>query len=65
MRHTSKWCRYCRRMVYAVGKTESTGSFLIHLLMTFVTVGLWLPIWIVSSLAYVGNYRCTRCGSKV
>ena len=32
-----------------------------HLLVTIVTVGLWIPVWILASIRLKG-WRCATCG---
>ena len=61
-KHTSKYCSRCRVKVMAVGKTP---NHILHLLMSVVTAGLWLPVWLIIGLCSGGGYRCTTCGNSV
>lgn len=39
------------------------ASHLLHLCLTLVTAGLWLPVWIAISLAATVN--CRECGTRI
>jgi hypothetical protein len=58
---TSKFCGYCNRQVLA--RRQGTNHIL-HLLLTIVTGGLWLIIWILISVK-IGGWRCSSCGQQV
>jgi hypothetical protein len=62
MKQTSAWCPICNQQVYAVGRTP---NHTFHLLMTIFTFGIWWVVWFILLGATAGNYRCTRCGSRV
>lgn len=57
--------RYCPeddRMVFA---EKQTPNHILHLLMSIITVGFWLPIWlIVVVVSDLGAYRCPVCGAR-
>ena len=61
-KQTNKFCRQCGTGVLAAGRTP---SHVLHLVLTVLSVGLWLPIWILLALFSTGGYRCSNCGSKV
>lgn len=56
----SRYCHYCDEMSLA---ERQQLNIPLHLLLTLLTCGLWLPVFII--LNTVGTYRCQRCGSKV
>lgn len=58
---TGGFCRACRAKVMA---QAAAPSHLLHLVLSLLTAGLWLPIWLLLS-ATSGAFRCTHCGSKV
>lgn len=37
-------------------------NHLLHLILTLLVCGLWLPVWIMLAVAG-GNAACTRCGT--
>ena len=43
-------------------KPEASRPF--HLVLSLVTVGLWIPVWILCAFVnnHVHPYRCTSCG---
>jgi predicted RNA-binding Zn-ribbon protein involved in translation (DUF1610 family) len=43
--------------------TKHGTSHIFHFIMTLVTLGLWIPIWLLAGLKSAGSpYRCTGCG---
>jgi hypothetical protein len=45
-------------------RTVTEPNHILHLLMTVLFCGLWLPVWIVCCFAEGGasDWRCTQCG---
>ena len=62
MKQASAYCHVCERRVLATGKAP---NHVLHLLLTIFTIGIWWIIWALLGAATIGNYRCTRCGSRV
>lgn len=57
--------RYCPEDDRMVLAEKQTPNHVLHLLLAIVTVGLWLPIWILISVASeFGSYRCPECGGS-
>jgi hypothetical protein len=57
-----KYCKDCKRNTLHVRQrtTEMWGC-----LLTLLTAGLWIPIWILISLfGTMSGYRCQVCGRK-
>lgn len=45
---------------------RSGPNHVLHLLLSLVTMGLWLPIWIVViACSNSRPYRCMRCGEAI
>jgi hypothetical protein len=61
---TQKARQFCEEDVEWVLAERQTPNHLVHLLLSLVTAGLWLPIWIVITLVSSSAYRCPKCGSK-
>ena len=60
---TSAQCPYCQAKVLARRKAT---NHILHLLITVFTGGLWLPVWIILSLANSADpWRCSFCGTEV
>ena len=57
MDQKSKFCSQCQKQtLWARPET----NFLLHMLLTLISCGMWLPIWI---LLCTGCWRCQTCGS--
>jgi hypothetical protein len=61
-KQAGRYCAHCQKNVMATG---TTPNHLLHFILSIFTVGLWIPIWILVSIAKMGGYRCTLCGSRV
>lgn len=62
MKQASGYCDVCERRVYATGRAP---NHVLHLVLTVFTGGLWGIVWALLAAGTIGNYRCTRCGSRV
>jgi hypothetical protein len=55
------YCPYCARRVFG---HRPAASHDMHLVLTIVTWGLWLPVWLLVSIYQQAQpYLCTVCGS--
>lgn len=56
----SGYCRSCkkRNVVFRPGT-----SHLLHLFLSIITAGIWLIVWLLSTIK-VGGWRCSACGSR-
>ena len=61
IQHTQKFCDRCEDYVLAVRKGP---NHILHLILSIITGGLWIIIWILVSLK-IGGWRCPNCGSAV
>lgn len=54
------YCRTCEAPVLA---SKQKPSHVLHLLLTLITFGLWIFVWMFLTLmAAMRSYRCTTCG---
>lgn len=53
------YCDNCEKSVVVFRKGT---NHILHLLMSVVTAGFWLIIWVLSAIKF-GGWRCTECGS--
>lgn len=53
------YCDDCNRNVMI--RRQGT-SHILHLFLSVITVGLWIPVWLLSSVRF-GGWRCIVCGS--
>lgn len=59
MEFKSGFCKRCN----AQTKVERKGvNHVLHLLLSVITGGLWLLIWIGTAIRF-GGWRCATCGS--
>lgn len=61
LQHSSRFCRECQKRVLAQRPGTNHG---LHLVLTIVTGGAWLLIWILVAVK-IGGWRCAFCGSRV
>lgn len=54
-----KPCRTCRRPTMHVQKSP---SHVLHLLVSILTAGFWVPVWILIALNAGSTAQCTQCG---
>jgi len=55
------FCRGCNRQMMI--RRKGTNHVL-HLLLTLVTFGIWIIVWILASIK-LGGWRCVQCGMGV
>lgn len=55
------YCKNCRKDVNVYAGNTNHG---LNLALTFLTCGLWLPIWIAAA-ATQSHLICTSCGKIV
>jgi len=64
------FCTICNKNVKAETHIKDvTGTLGGHILLSLLTVGLWIPIWIVLALNFengggLSEYTCSTCGNR-
>jgi len=62
MKQTSSYCATCGKQTL---HAKEGISNLLHLILSIITVGLWIPVWIFLGLKSTGSkMRCQVCGTK-
>lgn len=61
MKYSSGYCKHCRKQVKIEGQSP---NHILHLLLSIITGGLWLIVWIILC-CLSGKYRCPICGCIV
>ena len=61
VQESSGYCPDCGRNVLI--RRPGTNHVL-HLLLSCLTLGLWLPVWLLCSIK-IGGWRCTVCGLQI
>lgn len=56
---------HCKNCDEATPHAQPQTSHVLHLLLSVVTVGLWLPVWLLVALNNRGQATCTVCGREV
>lgn len=56
------YCNDCNRLVRA----ERIGTErIVHLVLSIITFGLWLPLWgVATTLAMLNGFQCPNCGGN-
>lgn len=62
VKQAGRYCPHCQANVMATG---TAPNHLLHLVLSVLTAGIWLIVWLLVAAGKVGGYRCTRCGSRV
>ena len=55
----SGFCKLCDKRVVVFRKGT---NHILHLILSTITAGIWLIIWIGSTIKF-GGWRCIECGS--
>lgn len=58
---SQRFCDHCNEYVLAVRKGT---NHILHLLLSIITGGVWIIVWILVSVK-MGGWRCSKCGSPV
>lgn len=61
---TQKKRMFCPEEVRMVLAERQTPNHVLHLLLSVVTAGLWLPVWFLVALFGSGAYKCPSCGAR-
>lgn len=62
-RTTSAWCSECQAQRMGQRQPASHG---IHLALSILTGGIWLPVWyVVANKASAQTFFCTTCGTPI
>lgn len=61
---TQKKRMFCQEEVRMVLAERQTPNHVLHLLLSVVTAGLWLPVWFLVTIFGSGAYKCPSCGAR-
>lgn len=53
------FCKSCQKQVLV---TKEKTSHLLHLILSALTFGFWLIVWLLVAIS--GTWRCSVCGSS-
>lgn len=54
-----KKCRRCKKFTK---HTQPSTSHLLHLILSFLTAGVWVLVWIIVALNNKSAAQCMECG---
>ena len=55
--------RHCSTCQQPRPFTKDGANHILHLILSIVTVGFWLPVWLlVGVCSFLTAYRCQFCG---
>lgn len=55
------WCNTCNAHTISVSTSNRT-SHLFHLVMSIITFGLWIPVWLLVAIVNSsGRDLCSKC----
>jgi hypothetical protein len=57
--HVMHRCRDCGKPTLHL---QPATSHVLHLLLSVLTFGLWLPLWLIAALSNGSRCTCTVCG---
>ena len=60
---TQKTRRYCDDHGSVLAERQ-TPNHVLHLLLAVVTVGFWIPVWILVAVFGNSPWRCPHCGER-
>jgi hypothetical protein len=55
---------YCPQEKKAVIAERQTPNHVLHLLLSVITCGLWLPVWLLLGLFGNGPWLCPSCAAR-
>ena len=55
-----KKCSECRKPTIHI---QPKTSHVLHLLLSLITVGIWVPVWLLIALNNSSQATCTACGT--
>jgi hypothetical protein len=58
---TTSFCKRCKLQTMHV---RPPTSHVLHLLLSLVTLGLWIPMWILVAISNSSQLRCATCGRE-
>lgn len=57
--------RPCKNCGDLTRHESNSTSHVLHLLLSLITIGFWLPVWLLVTLSNRSSGACTVCGREV
>jgi len=59
MEQTQMYCKGCQQSTLA---QRPKVNHILHLLLSVLTAGVWIIVWILVSFLHLGGWKCSHCG---
>jgi len=56
--------KHCKRCQKVTQHLRPRTSHVLHLLLSLITVGFWIPFWFLIAISNSSQGQCTQCGRK-
>ena len=54
-------CKACHKPTLHIGPGT---SHLLHLILSLITIGFWVPVWVIVHLSNSTQAACSQCGHQ-
>jgi uncharacterized protein (DUF983 family) len=62
---TNQVMKHCRTCEKATLHVQKSTSHVLHLLLSIITAGIWLIIWVLVAVSNSSQGQCTQCGQAM
>ena len=59
---TNQVMKHCRKCGKITQHFEPSTSHVLHLLLSVISIGFWIPVWFIVTYNNRTKARCTECG---
>jgi len=59
---TNQIMAHCRKCNAQTIHLQQGTSHVLHLLLSLITFGIWVPVWALVAISNSGQKHCTQCG---
>jgi len=56
--------QFCKRCDKSTSHIGPGTSHLLHLVLSIITFGIWLPVWLLTDIFNSSELACSQCGKK-
>lgn len=57
--------RYCKHCQSVMPATRKSASHVGHIVMTLITGGFWLIIWLLAIIFCNKDFKCVKCNNSI
>lgn len=55
---------YCHNCECERGHSQPAPNHVVHLILTLLTAGFWLIVWLIVAMTATQKWTCSRCGAS-